>query len=71
MVTLCLAHCSLIAWKKKQQNKQEIRGRKDVTYCTYRLGFFEIPLTMNDILENAIIWDNEWLTCQSYPQYHF
>jgi len=51
MVTLCLANFSIInSLEKKKKNKQEIRGRKDVTYCTYRLGCFEIPLTMNDIL---------------------
>lgn len=42
--------------KKKEQTRDHGEKR---CYILYGLGFFEIPFTMNDILENAIIWDNE------------
>ena len=58
MVTLCLANFSIIDSLEKKKEQTRDHGEKRC-YILYGLGFFEIPFTMNDILENAIIWDNE------------
>lgn len=44
--------------KKKKKEQTRDQGEKRC-YILYGLGFFEISFTMNDILENAIIWGNE------------
>lgn len=58
-----------VGGKKERINKRS-RGRKDAIYCMWGVGFFEIPLTIDYLVENPMIWDNEYLTSESYPQYH-
>lgn len=64
MVALCVANCSREdrleagGWRrrKKEKNKQEIKGRKNIIYSMLVLRVFEIALTIDYLPENPIIW---------------